>query len=332
MARRKINFQGQRLRGQIRRIPVQGNLPLTWLLREATTILTQAGCDTPRLDAELLLAEVLGCERGWLLAHPEAQVEEAQTERFCSLVERRAKREPLPYILGRAEFYGLTFKVDRRVLIPRPETELLVEKALEWISNRDAASSAPARDLTIADVGTGSGAIAVTLAVLLSKGAGTARAISPLIYALDSSSEALSVAQENARLHGVEGHIAFLQSHLLGALPEPVDLIVANLPYVPSRELGSLMPEVAWEPQEALDGGPDGLEKIRALLHQAPSRLAEGGAIFLEIGPGQAEKVKSLALESFPGAQVKAFRDYRGIERVMCIFWDKIPPSYVDHD
>lgn len=272
-------------------------------LDQAVNLLERAGCPESRLDSLLLLSHATGMKKEWLLAHPDAQVEEDKKRIFLSLLDRRSKREPLPYILGRVEFYGITLKIDRRALIPRPETEILVEKVLEWAQARSL------RRVTIADVGTGSGAVAIVLALHL-KGRAS-------IYALDSSPQALELARENAALHGVEENILFLRSDLLSALEEPVDAIVANLPYIPSAQLEKLAPELRWEPREALDGGPDGLESVRKLLLQAPLHLKGGGAVFLEVGPGQARRVKALARRLFPSAQVLSFPDLRGVMRVV---------------
>lgn len=270
-------------------------------MKQAVNLLEKAGCPEPRLDSLLLLSHATGMKKEWLLAHPDVQVEEEKRLIFLSLLDRRLKREPLFYILGRVEFYGITLKIDQRALIPRPETEIMVEKVLEW------AQKLPR--LTIADVGTGSGAVAVALALRLKGKA--------YIYALDSSPQALELAKENAALHDVGENILFLRSDLLSALEEPVDAIVANLPYIPSAQLEKLAPELHWEPREALDGGPDGLESIRKLLFQAPSYLKKGGAVFLEVGPGQARSVKALARRVFPSARIFSFLDLRGIMRVV---------------
>lgn len=273
------------------------------LLAHGAERLNKAGCPDFWLESVLILSHALGKRKEWVLAHPEAQVEEEEERLFFSLLERRAKREPLPYILGQIEFYGIPLKIDQRALIPRPETELLVEKALEWARNLPS--------LTIADVGTGSGAVAIALALHLGE--------KGFIYALDSSPQALELARENASLNQVEKRIVFVLSDLLSALEEPVDLIVANLPYIPSAQLEKLAPELRWEPREALDGGPDGLAIIRKLLLQAPSYLQRGGAMFLEVGPGQARKVKALARKAFPNAQISSFPDLRGIMRVVMV-------------
>jgi len=274
------------------------------VLHLASRILHRAGCDSPRLDAELLLAHALGRERTWLLAHPQHRLTAAERERFAALLARRQAREPLAYILGRREFYGLDLVVDRRVLVPRPETELLVEQTLGW-----ARSLPPAEPLALADVGTGSGCVAVALAVHLPQA---------FIYGLDASADALEVATANVARHAVEGRVRLLQGDLLQPLPEPVDVIVANLPYVPSDELAMLEPEVRdYEPRAALDGGPDGLGPMRRLLAQAPAYLRPGGALFLEIGAGQGAAASELARQHFPQANVDVLPDYAGRDRVL---------------
>jgi release factor glutamine methyltransferase len=227
--------------------------------------------DTPRLEGELLLAHVLGCPRTDLYAHPEHPIDARQQAFYQELLNRRARGEPLPYLTGQIEFYGLDFAVDASVLIPRPETETLVELALEFISH--------VPDPVLVDVGTGSGCTGVALAV---------HAPSARVYALDLSSHALRVAQANALRHGVADRMTFLQSDLLAAMPEPVDLIVANLPYVSHQDWPALPREVsAYEPRLALDGGPDGLDLIRKLFDQAPAYLTPRGAVLIEIGATQ---------------------------------------------
>ncbi len=246
-------------------------------LNEATEQLSVAGVDEPRLDAELLLCHRLGLTRATLLAHPDRLLSPMETRALAALLARRAGREPLPYILGTREFFGLRLAVDSRVLIPRPETELLVERAL-WLASR-ISSSGPLR---IADVGTGSGCIAVALAVHLPHA---------LIYATDVSADAM---------HGVASRIRFLWGDLLSPVPQSVHLIVANLPYIAAQEWEMLPPEVGrFEPRCALDGGPDGLDLVRRLLMQAPAYLLPGGALLLEIGARQGEAVMNLARAAF---------------------------------
>jgi release factor glutamine methyltransferase len=274
------------------------------LLIEATQILQEGGLDTPRLDAELLLGHVLGLNRAQIHAHLDQRLDAAELESCRELIERRGQHEPVAYIIGYKEFYGLDFYVDRRVLIPRPETELLVEKGLAIVQ----AASYP---LTIADVGTGGGAIAISLAVHLAQ----AR-----IYALDASSEALEVAAFNRRRHRVEKRVHLLQGNLLSPLPEPVDLIMANLPYVSWAEWEQLPRTItAYEPRSALDGGPDGLDVIHCLLAQARFHLKPQATILLEIGATQGTAVTNLARRHFPAATVEVAQDYTGLDRMVIV-------------
>jgi len=273
-------------------------------LVEATQLFRAEGLDTPRLDAELLLGHVLGLTRAKIHAHPNRRLDAAELDSYRELIERRRQHEPVAYIIGHKEFYGLDFYVDRRVLIPRPETELLVEKGLEI-------GRAASHPLTIADVGTGSGAIAISLAVHLPQA---------IIYALDASSDALEVAALNRRCHGVEGRVHLLQGDLLSPLPKPVDLIVANLPYVSEVEW-DLLPRtiMAYEPRSALDGGPDGLDAIRRLLAQARSYLKPQAKILLEIGAAQGAAVADLAGRHFPIATVEVVQDYAELDRMVIV-------------
>ncbi len=270
-------------------------------LAQAAAMLEKAGIEEPRLDAEVLLTHALGITRAQLLAHPQRQLSSTELTGYRQLIERRARREPLAYIVDHKEFYGLDFFVDPRVLIPRPETELLVEKAIEISQPQP----------VIADVGTGSGAIAVSLAVHLPQA---------LIYATDASSVALEVAARNCRRHGVQDRVHLLQGRLLEPLPGPVDLIVANLPYVSEVEWAQLPPEIrCYEPREALYGGPDGLDHIRRLLAQAGNYLRPEGSILLEIGATQSEAVVALARHHFPMARAQIIKDYAGLDRVVMV-------------
>lgn len=274
-------------------------------LRWGWEALRGAGCDSPALDAELLLGEVLGWTRARVLAHPEASLPLGQEAAFRRLVARRVRREPLAYMLGQRAFWGMDLKVRPGVLIPRPETELLVERALVWALER----GGRAWSGTVVDVGTGSGAVAVALARELP----WAR-----IWATDASPEALWVAQENARQQGVAHRIRFAQGDWLTPVGGPVDCIVSNPPYVPSGELDRLAPEIArYEPRAALDGGPDGLAAYRRLLPQAARALSPGGALFLEVGHDQADAVSDLLCGYFPGWRVERFRDLGGHWRVV---------------
>jgi release factor glutamine methyltransferase len=272
-------------------------------LRRAAERLRQAGVDSPELDAELLLAHLLGVSRAYLLAHPERSLSPSEEQAHAALLRRRANREPLPYLTGRREFYGLDLLVNPHVLIPRPETELLVELAL--------AVAPPASPLLVADVGTGSGAIAVALAVHLPQA---------LIYASDVSSEALALAGENARRHGVAERIRFLCGDLCSPLPEPVHLLVSNPPYLSDADLAEAPPEVArFEPREALYGGADGLAAIRRLLAGAGPFLLPGGALLLEIGAAQGAAARELARRSFPAASIEVRPDYAGLDRLLLV-------------
>jgi len=222
----------------------------------ATPILSTAGVPSPRLDAEVLLAHVLGASRARLYAAPEQALLPPQRQAYAAVVARRREREPVPYITGQREFYALDFAVDPRVLIPRPETELLVECALQ-----SASQWADDGKLRLADIGTGSGIMAISLAVHLPQAT---------VYATDASAEALLVAAANAARHGVSNRVHLLHGELLDPLPVPVHLIAANLPYVPSGVLPTLDRDVVdYEPLAALDGGPDGLTHIRRLLDGA---------------------------------------------------------------
>jgi len=267
----------------------------------ATTILSAQGVEEPRLDAKVLLAHILRLTPAQLHAQSNRKLSPAELARYRQSVERRARHEPVAYIVGHKEFYGLDLFVDHRVLIPRPETELLVERAIEI---------AQARNLRlIADVGTGCGAIAISLAVHLPQ---------VIVYATDSSPGALEVAAHNCRRHGVEDRVYLLLGHLLDPLPEPVDLIAANLPYVSEAELAQLPPEISrYEPREALNGGPDGLDHIFRLLAQAGGYLRPRGAVLLEIGATQGPAVVALAKRHFPEARVELAKDYAGLDRLV---------------
>lgn len=259
-----------------------------------------------------MLGHALGMSRTRLYTEPERSLTSGETERLRRLVRRRLDREPTAYILGCCQFYGIDFRVDPRVLIPRPETELLVEKAVQ-VARR---ISYRGRQVTVADIGTGCGAIAVSLALALPQ----AR-----IYATDISASALWVAGVNCRRHGVEGRVELLQGNLLEPLPEAVDMIVANLPYIKDCEFVDLSPEIReHEPRIALAGGRDGLDKIRELLEQTRGRMCtrrgEGPVAFmLEIGQGQGDMVTSLASDYFPEADIELISDLGGVERVVSV-------------
>jgi release factor glutamine methyltransferase len=270
-------------------------------------LLARAGIAEAPLEAEVLVRHVLGADRAALLAHPEQRLSPEQRARLEALLARRQRREPLAYILGFREFYGLAFHVTPAVLVPRQETETLVDEALRWARAPEGAG----RPLTISDVGTGSGCIAVSLAVHLP---------AATVIATDTSPAALEVARENARRHGVEARIAFLLGALLEPVREAVGLIVANLPYIPDGEMAGLQPEVRdYEPREALAGGPDGTALLRALLVQAPPKLRPGGALMLEIDPRLRAALVAAAQRCFPQAPVRVVQDLAGRDRVLVI-------------
>jgi release factor glutamine methyltransferase len=276
-------------------------------LAAAVQRLRSEGVESPRLDAELLLAHILGVNRAAILTRPERRLSPKELTSFRDLVARRAAREPLAYILGHREFFALDFVVDARVLIPRPETETLVEHALGIARHMPG-------PIEIADVGAGSGAIAVALAVHLPEA---------VVYALEGSADALQVAAENACRHGVGGRVRCLVGDLLTPLNGPVDLITANLPYVTTEEWVGLPPEIRdYEPRAALDGGPDGLALIRRLLEMAGDYLRPGGALLLEIGAGQGQAVVVLAHQHSrsPQADVHLYQDYAGLDRVVVVY------------
>ena len=274
-------------------------------LRQARRLLPPVS-DEPELEAELLLRHCLGVDRASLYRLLTAELSEEEQQRFRDLVRRRLIHEPTAYIIGHKEFFGLDFEVTPAAIIPRPETEVLVELAIEAAHKKPLADALP-----IADVGTGSGAIAVALASALPQGK---------ITATDTSQEALELAQRNARRHQVDKRIRFLQSDLLDRLPGRVDVLVANLPYVTTADWKALPPEIKdHEPREALDGGPDGLRVIERLLEEAPARLSPSGVLLAEIGDMQGRAAKAAARAAFPEAAVKVMPDLSGRDRVLAV-------------
>lgn len=282
---------------------VEGNFAqaLAW----ATHTFKKAGIERPRLEAEVLLSFITGLTRAQVLARPEEPLRGEAGDTFFRLVQERAKGYPLQYLIGQQEFMGLTFKVTPQVLIPRRDTEVLVEAVLDRVKKGN--------PWVAADVGTGSGVIAVSLAYYLPQA---------FIYALDISPEALEVARENAKRAGVAERIFFLKGDLLEPLLSSaptreglLDAVVANLPYIPTEELKQLPKEVGYEPRLALDGGEDGLEVIARLLPQAAVLLKPGGWLALEIGWDQGEKVKGLvqAIGAFTEGEI--IHDYGGRPR-----------------
>ncbi|MEJ7753820.1 MAG: peptide chain release factor N(5)-glutamine methyltransferase [Candidatus Limnocylindrales bacterium] len=290
------------------------------LLRRATETLRAAGSESGRLDAELLLGHALDVERTTVMAHPEVAVTNVRRAAFDALVERRSRGEPVAYLRGIKEFYGLALSVDRRALIPRPETERLVELALEHVRGvlTGAPRDADAAPLRIRNVGTGSGAIAIALAVSLAR-RGYAQAVT--ILATDRSAEALALALENAVAHGVADTVGFAKGDLLGleAAPVPTDLVLANLPYIPTADVATLPLAAGFEPVEALDGGPDGMTLIRRLLAQLPFALTVAGVALLEIGSQQAEAARAAVAAELPGWPASIESDLGGRPRVLIV-------------
>lgn len=278
-----------------------------WLVKAGAYIAERTG-RAGRIDAEVLLGLCSGKDRTALYRDGLEELAPGQEKRFWQLVERRAGGEPLAYITGYKEFMGLEFMVGPQVLIPRPETELLVEKAVEALKNnpRCHAGGNP----TAVDVGTGSGAIAVSLAVMVN---------CCKVWAIDLSPEVLEVARQNAVRHGAGERIEFMVGDLLGPVREipgfRADLIAANLPYVPSGEMPSLMADVRdYEPHSALDGGTDGLDCYRRLLAEVPGVIRQGGCLLMEIAPGQGAPLKEML---GPGWKVEIHPDLAGRERLV---------------
>ena len=267
--------------------------------------LEAAGIPDARLEAEVLVMNVMRMARQNIFAEQEAEVSPQQQSALDSFLERRLDREPLAYILGQREFYGISVMVTPAVLIPRPETEGLVEHALFM-----ALMGMESTELTIADVGTGSGAIAINLAIHLP---------AAKIFAVDVDDAVLDVASFNIRAHGVPDRVSLAIGDLLDAVPEPVDLIVANLPYIPTDRIPTLQPEVQKEPRLALDGGPDGLDLVRRLLTQAEDKLKDHGIILLELDPEQVPIVQELALKHFPDGSTSVEQDLARLDRILAI-------------
>jgi release factor glutamine methyltransferase len=281
--------------------------------------LRAAGSETSRLDAELLLAHAIGVDRTGVIAHGDAPVGPGAEAAYLALVERRERGEPVAYLRGIKEFHGIVLTVDPRALIPRPETEQLVDLALAEIMGRLTSGPAVVRAPRVVDVGTGSGAIAVALAVGLRRRRVPADEVS--LLAVDASADALDLARENAVGHGVGDRIAFAAADLLPpvARSEPFDVVVANLPYVPSGVVDGLVLQgtsVAFEPRLALDGGLDGLAVIARLLDLLQTGLADGGVALLEIGADQGDAIRTVAAERLPGWPIEIAADLAGLPRV----------------
>jgi len=279
------------------------------LLNWSTNYLKDHQIENPRVNSELLLARSLNLSREGLYTHLHGQLKEREKEEWERLVQRRISGEPLQYILEHQEFWSIDFKVDSRVLIPRPETELLVEQSLLILSQTPFKKTP-----SVLEIGTGSGAIAIALAKEVKN---------IFLVATDISRDALGLAKENARSAGVQRQIEFVNGDLFGPLRPskergPFDLILSNPPYIIRPEIGALAKEVRdYEPIIALDGGEDGLEFYRRLISQAPFYLRKGGWLLLEVGQGQGEKVAEQIEKNGTFLKPQILPDLSGIERVV---------------
>jgi release factor glutamine methyltransferase len=284
-------------------------------LAEATRRLREAGSDTARLDAEVLLAHALDADRTAVLAHPEAPLGPEQEASFRASVERRERGEPVAYIRGIKEFHGMALAVDPRALIPRPESELLVDMG---VSRAAALLSGPrwrpgARRYRVADVGTGNGAVAIAfVATLRRRGYGDVLDV----LATDSSADALALARENAAAHALADAIRFREADLLPRGEPPFDLVLANLPYVPSGEIAGLPASVSFEPRAAIDGGRDGLAIIGGLVRRLEDATSELAVALIELGPDLRHGMEALVAEALPGWHLSFHDDLAGELRV----------------
>jgi release factor glutamine methyltransferase len=261
------------------------------------------------LVAEVLLARALATDRTWILAHPEQTLAPERTLVYDRLLARAAAGEPLAYLTGVQEFFGLEFEVSPGALIPRPETELLVETAMDWLEERGRDVSDAVPPICAVDLGTGSGCIAITLAV---------KTPGLRVIAVEISPAALAVAARNLARHAVGGRVRLVRADLLAPVRGPVDLLCANLPYAPAPTLED-SPVVRHEPRMAVDGGPDGLRLIARALAQAAPRMAPGGLALFEIDARHAAAARRAAREAFPSAAVKIKKDLAGLERLLLI-------------
>ena len=290
--------------------------PIGRALVSATERLRSVGHQSPQLDAQTMLAHVLGVDRGYLFAHHDYKLTEHEAARFTDLIVRRTQYEPVAYLIGRKEFYGLDFIVDHRVLIPRPETELLVDMVINQIDMRSD-NLPPGHRLSVVDVGTGCGAIAIAVATCCPN---------IDVYAIDVSNDAIAVALANIKRLDKRSQVSLLHGDLISPLENKidqnrVDVIVANLPYISRDDYRQLDPDVRdYEPQLALEAGAEGLDSIRRLLGQAPHYLKPRGVIYLEIGANQGMAVIEMAKSLIPQASAIDLRqDYNGRDRIVTI-------------
>lgn len=282
-------------------------MTLTQALQQSAHILSVNGIEDSYIEARMLLGHITKLSPVQIYTQTEQTLSQEQEGSLHELIERRLRREPTAYIVNHREFYGIDFYVDSRVLIPRPETELLVDTAVEFSKN----STYLPNPLLIADIGTGCGAIAISLALNLPQSK---------IYATDISYSTLEVARLNCEHHKVTRQVTLLQGNLLEPVPEPVDLIVANLPYVRNSELENLSPEITrFEPRTAIDGGKNGLKCIRQLLEQAEEKTSPRGCLLLEIGQNQEKEVIHLIHSCLNKVSFGFISDLNGINRVVKI-------------
>ena len=289
------------------------------LVDEGAERLRSLGMDTPRLDTELLLAHAIGVDRTAVVANGEAPVGAGAEAQFRAYLDRRAGGEPVAYIRGLKEFHGIALTVDARALIPRPETEALVDRAVAEVMARLTSGAVGGQAVRVIDVGTGTGAIAIALAVELRKRRVPAEDVA--ITAVDVSDDALDLARENAVGHAVGDRLAFATADLLpaGSPSAPWDVVLANLPYVRTDELAALPVDVGFEPTLALDGGVDGLALIGRLLEGLAGGLAPDGIAFLEIGADHGESIMALVSERLPGWSCRVEVDLAGLPRTAVI-------------
>jgi release factor glutamine methyltransferase len=269
------------------------------VLRARDILKANQDIEEPFLESEVLLRCILQIDRASFFINLDQELDPQKETEYTKWIERRLGGEPLAYIIHNREFYNLDFYVDQRVLIPRPETELLVEETINFSKNHPVT--------LIADIGTGSGIIAVSLALHLP-------AIK--IMASDISISALQVAKINCSKHGVDKRVLLLEGDLLYPLPEPVDVLIANLPYVRKADL-SRMPSARFEPLIALDGGEGGLDHVFRFCDQVSAKIRPGGCLLMELGMGQCETVKEYLTRLFPLSTVEILADLAGIERVV---------------
>jgi len=280
------------------------------VLRWAREYLSRLDVPEPYMEGEYLLMHVLGCQRKDLLIHPERILTSGEMKRFSEVIERRGRREPSQYILGEVEFRGLLFKVNREVLIPRPETELLVEEAVNSVCSG-------IKDVTVLDLCTGSGCIAICIAKEIKERGGLK------VYAVDISGGAIAIARKNAERHRVEEKITFLVGDLFSVikplgLEGKIDLIVSNPPYVSKEAMERLQPEIkGYEPVLALYGGEDGLDFYRRIIREVPRYLKQQGGLIMEIGFNQARHVRNLFEKEKVFSRIEVKRDLAGIERII---------------